>query len=91
MNQKYSDFGIGEVVEKTGVTHKQLRYWEEKGYIPAPERIVCGDRAYRRYTNEHIKLLGMIKRFIDQGFRLEGAVRMAQRELKTGGDDNGDK
>ncbi|QTA78117.1 HTH-type transcription regulator domain-containing, MerK-type [Desulfonema limicola] len=45
---KKNDYGIGEVTHLTGVTVKQLRYWEDKEFIPEPARIVCGERAYRR-------------------------------------------
>ena len=89
--QTYSDFGIGEVCEKTGITAKQLRYWEEKKYISAPERIVCGDRAYRRYNDEHIKLLREIRRNLLRGYSLEGAVRNARENMETGGADDGNQ
>ena len=88
---KYNDYGIGEAVAKTGLTHKQLRYWESQKYIPEPERIVCGDRAYRRYTETHIKLLRLIKNFLDRGYSLEGAVRVARENVKSGGTENGNK
>lgn len=84
----FKDFGIGEVVEKTGISQKKLRYWEEQGYIPATERIVCGDRAYRRYSEEHIKKLKEIKKLIDRGYSLEGAVRVAKENIKEGGKSN---
>ena len=89
MNQKYSDFGIGEVVKKTGVTHKQLRFWEEKNYLNEIQRVICGDRAYRRYTTDHVKFIQLIKGYLDQGFSLQGAVRKARKDFETGGDDNG--
>ena len=88
---KYNDYGIGEAVEKTGLTHKQLRYYEEQQYIPKPVRIVCGDRAYRRYTKEHIKLLSLIKQHLDRGYSVEGAVRLARENIKKGGTEDGDK
>lgn len=88
MNKKYSDYGIGEAVEKTGASHKQLRYWEEQKYIPAPERIVCGDRAYRRYSETQIKIISEIKRLIDLGYSVEGAVRVARENIEQGGTKN---
>ena len=89
--KNYNDYGIGEAVEKTGLTHKQLRYYEEQQYIPKPVRIVCGDRAYRRYTEEHIQLLQLIKNYLEQGYALEGAVRLAHAKINNGGNNNGDQ
>ena len=88
---KFNDYGIGEAVEKTGLTHKQLRYYELQKYIPAAERIVCGDRAYRRYTETHIKLLQLIKKNLDSGYSLEGAVRLAKENFNNGGNEDGGK
>jgi len=89
--KKIKDYGIGEVEDMTGITQKQLRYWESQGYIPVPERIVCGDRAYRRYNEGHIKLLKKIRLNMRRGYSLEGASRQARKELEEGGGDNGDK
>jgi DNA-binding transcriptional MerR regulator len=88
-NSGSKDYGIGETVEKTGITHKQLRYWEAQDYIPAPERIVCGDRAYRRYSECQIILLQLIRKYLDKGYGIKGAARNARRKLEDGGDDNG--
>lgn len=82
---KYSDYGIGEVEEMTGVSQKQLRYWEEKRYIENIDRVVCGDRAYRRYSEDHIKLLKRIKLNLLRGYSLKGAVRNAQQNIEAGG------
>ncbi len=47
MKSKNKIYSIGEASRLTGVTIKQIRNWEEKGYIPAPMRVICGERAYR--------------------------------------------
>ena len=44
-------FGIGDTASMTGVTQKQIRNWEERGYIPEADRVVCGERAYRYFTS----------------------------------------
>ena len=74
--------GIGRVVSLTGVSEKQLRYWQETGYIE-PERVVCGDRSYRRYTEYDIALITIIKNKLKEGFNLASAVRIA-KELMEG-------
>ena len=81
--QKPKDFGIGDAERMTGVSQKQLRHWEGK-YIPEPERVVCGERAYRRYTEDQINLIRRIKQYRDQGFTLKSASEMAalNQEIK---------
>jgi DNA-binding transcriptional MerR regulator len=54
---------IGEVVERSGVSHKALRLYEARGILPSPRRTVSG---YRVYADDVISLLD----FIQQGQRL---------------------
>ena len=78
-------FSIGDASKMTGVSQKKLRSWEGK-CIPEPERIVCGERAYRRYTQEQIDLIIRIKEYQDAGFTLSVAAQKAREEIsKTGG------
>ena len=39
-------YQIGEVAERTGVTQRTLRFYEEKGLLPPPERMDGGFRLY---------------------------------------------
>jgi DNA-binding transcriptional MerR regulator len=47
MSKNYS---IGDVSRITGVSDKQIRNWEKQNYLNEIERIVCGRRAYRRFS-----------------------------------------
>ncbi len=81
MKKKFEKtFSIGDVSRITGVSQRKLRSWERK-YIPKPERIVCGDRAYRRYTQAQIDLVKLIKEYQDQGFTLSAAAKKAQDDM----------
>lgn len=62
---------IGELAHRTGVATSALRYWEELGLLPAPERVA----GQRRYPPSAVSLVGEILIFRDVGFTL--------RELKT--------
>ena len=44
---------IGEVVERSGVSHKALRLYEARGILPSPRRTVSG---YRVYADDVISL-----------------------------------
>ena len=88
-NKKVTTFSIGDASKLTGVSQKKLRSWEGK-HIPEPERIVCGDRAYRRYTQEQIDLIIRIKEYQDSGFTLSAAAQKAREEIiEKGGVENG--
>ena len=85
---KDKTYSIGDASRITGVSQRKLRSWEGK-HIPKPERIVCGDRAYRHYTQAQINLIARIKEYQDQGFTLSAAVKKANDDLtRKGGGGN---
>jgi DNA-binding transcriptional MerR regulator len=47
-------YQIGEVAERTGVTQRTLRFYEEKGLLPPPERMDGGFRLYSEADVERI-------------------------------------
>ncbi len=77
---KDKTYSIGDTSRITGVSQRRLRSLEGK-YIPEPERIVCGERAYRRYTQAQIDLIKRIKEYQDQGFTLSAAAKKAQDDM----------
>ena len=79
-----NSFSIGETAKMTGVSQKQLRSWERK-YIPQPERIVCGKLSYRRYSENHIRIIKKLKSYLDQGFKLSASAKMAACKTKIKG------
>jgi DNA-binding transcriptional MerR regulator len=62
---------IGELAHRAGVATSALRYWEQLGLLPAPDR-VCGQR---RYPRSAVGLVAAILLLRDVGFTL--------RELKA--------
>jgi len=77
-------FSIGDTSKLTGVSQKQLRNWEARSYIPAPTRVVCGQRAYRHFTEKQVKQIQAIKRFLDEGYALPHASRLAKQSRVKG-------
>ena len=73
-------YSIGDASKITGVSQRKLRSWEGK-YIPEPERLVCGERAYRRYAQAQINLITRIKKYQDQGFTLSSAAKKANKDM----------
>jgi DNA-binding transcriptional MerR regulator len=71
-------YQIGEVAERTGVTQRTLRFYEERGLVEPPERMEGG---FRLYTEEDIVRIEYIKRLQDLlGFTLAEIKEMVESE-----------
>jgi DNA-binding transcriptional MerR regulator len=53
---------IGEVAERTGVTQRTLRFYEEKGLLRPPSRMEGG---FRLYSEDDVKRVKHIRRLQD--------------------------
>jgi DNA-binding transcriptional MerR regulator len=77
---------IGEVAERTGVTQRTLRFYEEKGLLRPPSRMEGG---FRLYSEEDVKRVEQIRRLQDLlGVSLAQIKEMVEaqevlRELKA--------
>lgn len=72
-------FSIGDTAKITGVSQKQIRSWEQKGYISKALRVVSGERAYRRFTAGQVEIISSIKQYLDLGFTLPTAAKKASK------------
>jgi DNA-binding transcriptional MerR regulator len=79
MMNKHNTFSIGDTARMTGVSHKQIRHWESRNYIPQAMRVVCGDRAYRYFSKNQVDQIRAVKAMLDQGFTLAHAAEAAKR------------
>ncbi len=59
---------ISHVANKTGLTNKAIRFYEEKGLITPPIR---GDNGYRSYSLHHIEELTLLRQARLVGFNLD--------------------
>lgn len=59
---------IGELSRQTGVSVDTIRYYEQRGLIPAAERLPSG---YRQYVSGDVSRLKFIVQAKDLGFTLE--------------------
>ncbi|MBU1387810.1 MAG: MerR family transcriptional regulator [Proteobacteria bacterium] len=76
---------IGDTSKITGISEKQLRHWEKQNYLNDIERVICGERAYRRYSEDQIKLIRKMKECLDMGFTLNASARLAKESAGKGG------
>lgn len=77
MEKRKITYSIGDTSKMTGVTQKQIRNWEARGYIPEAERVVCGERAYRRFNPAQVKVIQKVKGYLDRGYTLAYASKLA--------------
>lgn len=75
-------YSIGETAEITGISQRQLRNWEGR-YIPNPLRITVGERSFRRYTADDIRLLKKIKEHLENGFTLFASAKNTAEFIKV--------
>lgn len=66
-NQKYS---IGELAALAGVSRRTVRFYVQRGLIPAPEG--AGRGSY--YTREHLDLIGRIRSLQGRSLTLDRIV-----------------
>lgn len=59
---------IGEIARQGGVSVETMRYYEQQGLIPTPDRDTNG---YRRYSPDAVRQIQFIKRAQDVGFTLK--------------------
>jgi len=71
-------FSIGNTAKITSITQKQLRYWEKTKILNNIQRVVCGERSYRQYSYDQIKLINKIKKYLDIGYTLNASARLAK-------------
>lgn len=74
------DLLIGKVAARTGVNPKTIRYYEEVGLLPKPDRkrIAYASAGYRLYSEEDVERLRLI-----QGARLLDLSLAEIRQLLT--------
>ena len=73
-------YSIGEASRLTGASKKAIRYWESRGYIPEADRVVCGEKSYRRFKERNLEIIHRIKRLLGEGFTLAAAAEKAGQE-----------
>jgi MerR family transcriptional regulator, redox-sensitive transcriptional activator SoxR len=83
MNKEQKYFSISQAAKVCDVTQKQIRHWEEKGFIPELKRVHCGERSYRQFSKSDFALISSIKQHLDDGYILPVAVKKAADKIKN--------
>ena len=69
---------IGELAQRTGVSTRTIRYYEELGILPTPERTVGGTR---RYPREYVFYVEGARNLKELGFGLEEIAELGKFAL----------
>src|SRR3954462_11683398 len=69
---------IGEVAERTGVTQRTLRFYEEKGLLKPPSRLDGGFRLYSDDDVQRIERIRSLQTLL--GFTLADIKEMVEAE-----------
>ena len=59
---------ISDIAQKTGLTPKAIRFYEDKSLITPPER---GENGYRYFSERHVDELTLLRQARQVGFNLE--------------------
>ena len=76
-------YSIGEVSRRVGIKVPTLRYYEQAGLIPEPNRSEGGQR---RYSESDLQRLAFVKHARQLGFSLEHITSLLELSEQTGGD-----
>lgn len=76
-------FRIGELARMTGVSTRQLRYWEKQGYVSASARE--DEQESRLYGFPAYVKVTIIKQHLDDGEALHEAVDAANQQIENVG------
>ncbi len=82
---------ISDAAIQTGLSQKQLREYEAKGYINEPIKVRCGSISYRYFSPEQIREIKIFAKYKNQGFTLPIAASKAYAEIDQGEEDGKDE
>ncbi len=69
-----------EVLKKTGIPRHKLYYLEQKGFVK-PKRIPMGDLEAREYTQNDVRKIELIWKYLQMGFKHKIAWEKALGEM----------
>ena len=72
----------GQVRKITGATRSRLRYWETNGIVH-PTLVAHASRTWRLYPAEQVDRIRTLKRLLDDGYTLRGAVNKMDKSAVT--------
>jgi len=69
-----------ELLAKIDIPRQKLYYLEQKGFIK-PQKTVIGEKEFREYSEEDVKKVEFIWKYLKRGFKYKIAYEKAMEEL----------
>jgi DNA-binding transcriptional MerR regulator len=73
-------FSTSDVLKETGVSLRQLYYWEQLSIIQPPQE-KFGLRMYRRYGPSEIAIIDGVLKYLKEGYVLKTAAQKAKQDV----------
>ena len=71
-----------ELLAKIDIPRHKLYYLEQKGYIK-PHKTVIGEKEFREYSEEDVKKVECLWKYLKKGFKYKTAFEKAMEDLST--------
>ncbi len=71
-----------EVLARIDIPRHKLYYLEQKGYI-SPRKTVVGEKTFRDYSEEDVRKIECIWKYLKKGFKYKIAYEKAMEELSN--------
>ena len=71
-----------ELLAKVDIPRHKLYYLEQKGYIK-PHKTVIGEKEFREYSEEDVKKVEVLWKYLKKGFKYKIAFEKAMEEIST--------
>ena len=76
-----TDLRIGELAKRSGITVETVRYYERRGLLAKPRRLVSG---YRSFPPEAIRRIRFVRRARELGFSLNEIAELLSLRVRKG-------
>lgn len=71
-----------ELLKLIDIPRHKLYYLEQKGYIK-PQKVIIGEKAFREYSEEDVRRVECIWKYLKRGFKYKIAYEKAMEELSS--------
>ena len=71
-----------DLLAKIDIPRQKLYYLEQKGFI-RPQKITIGDKEFREYSEEDLRKVEYIWKYLKKGFKYKIAYEKAMEEIQN--------
>jgi len=71
-----------DLLAKIDIPRQKLYYLEQKGFIK-PQKITIGDKEFREYSEEDVRKVEYIWKYLKKGFKYKIAYEKAMEEIQN--------